>query len=67
MGLSRTDLLPVLAIVAGGVIGASFTFGALVFRPPADDVLPQPVRVVDGVTGQGTITEQQLRILREVV
>jgi hypothetical protein len=56
----------VLAIVAGGVIGASFTFGALVSRPPADDVLPQPVRVVDGVTVQGTITEQQLRILREI-
>ena len=45
MRFSRTDFVPLLAIVAGGVIGASFTFGALVSRSPADDV---PVRSPDG-------------------
>ena len=29
MRFSRTDFVPLLVIVAGGVIGASFTFGAL--------------------------------------
>ncbi len=41
MRLSRADFVPLLTIVAGGVIGASFTFGALVSRSPADDV---PIR-----------------------
>ena len=36
MRLSRTDLVPVLAIVAGGVIGASLSFGFLGSR--SDDV-----------------------------
>ncbi len=37
MRLSRTDLVPVLAIVAGGVIGASLSFSLLGSR--SDDVL----------------------------
>ena len=53
MRLSRIDLVPVLAIVAGGVIGASLSFSFL-GRSPADDVpapeqpLPeQPVPVLN--------------------
>ena len=38
MRLSRTDFVPVLAIVAGGVIGASLSFGFLGSR--SDDVPP---------------------------
>jgi len=38
MKLSRTDLVPVLAIVAGGVIGASLSFNFLALSPSADDV-----------------------------
>lgn len=37
MKLSRTDLVPVLAIVAGGVIGASLSFGFL--GSGSDDVV----------------------------
>ena len=48
MTLSRTDLLPVLTIVAGGVIGASLSVGFLGSR--SADVPPQPVRVVNDVT-----------------
>ena len=45
MRLSRTDLVPVLAIVAGGLIGASLSFSFL-GQSPADDVLvPDPVVV----------------------
>ena len=29
MGLSRTDLLPVLTIMAGGIVGTSLSFGFL--------------------------------------
>ena len=36
MGLSRTDFVPVLAIVAGGVIGASLSFGLLALAPSGD-------------------------------
>ncbi|MCH7856701.1 MAG: hypothetical protein IIB37_08110 [Gemmatimonadetes bacterium] len=36
MRLSRTDLVPVLAIVAGGVIGASFSFSLLERSRPGD-------------------------------
>ncbi len=39
MRLSRTDLVPVLAIVAGGVIGASFSF-SLLERSRSGDVPP---------------------------
>ena len=42
MRLSRTDFVPVLAIVAGGVIGASLSFSFL--RSPSGDVpVPDPV------------------------
>ena len=36
MSLSRTDLVPVLAIVAGGIIGATLSFGFL--GPRSGDV-----------------------------
>ena len=39
MRLSRTDLVPVLAIVAGGVIGASLSFGLL---ESGSDDMPAP-------------------------
>ncbi len=38
MRLSRTDLVPALAIVAGGAIGALLTFSPLVLWSPSDDV-----------------------------
>ena len=41
MRLSRTDLVPVLAIVTGGVIGATLSFNFLALSPPASDV-PAP-------------------------
>jgi len=44
MRLSRAHLVPVLAVVAGGVIGASLSFG-LLGRSPADDV-PAPEQPV---------------------
>ena len=43
MRLSRTDLVPVLAIVAGGVIGASLSFGFLGRSPAVDGPAPAPV------------------------
>ena len=45
MRLSRTDLLPVLTIMAGGVVGALLTFSPLVLWSPADDG-PGPDSVV---------------------
>ena len=45
MRLSRTDLVPLLTIIAGGAVGALLTFSPLVLRSPADDGLA-PVRVV---------------------
>ncbi len=45
MRLSRTDLLPVLAVVAGGVIGASLSFSFLALSPsgvPAPDPVVAP-------------------------
>ena len=44
MRLSRAHLVPVLAVVAGGVIGASLSFG-LLGRSPDDDV-PAPEQPV---------------------
>ena len=43
MRLSRTHLVPVLAIVAGGVIGASLSFGLLGPSPAVDVTAPNPV------------------------
>jgi hypothetical protein len=42
MKLSRTDVVPVLTIVAGGVVGVLLTFSPLVLWSPAEDV-PAPV------------------------
>ena len=43
MGLSRSDLLPVLTIMTGGVIGASLSFGVLAWSPSGDVPAPDPV------------------------
>ena len=43
MRFSRTDLAPVLVIVAGGAIGALLTFSPIVLFPGADQV-PAPVQ-----------------------
>ena len=49
MRLSRTDLVPVLTIVAGGVIGASFTFSFL-SRPDGVSA-PDPVVALSATSG----------------
>ena len=41
MMLSRRNLVPVLAIIAGGAIGALLTFSPLVLWSPSDDVAEQ--------------------------
>ena len=62
MRLSRTDLLPVLTIIAGGVIGASLSLSPLVLWPPADDVpAPEPVVRVDA-----TLSGKVTRVRRDV-
>ena len=45
MRVSRTDLVPVVTIVAGGALGVLLTFSPLALRSPADDV-PAAVRYV---------------------
>ena len=55
MRLSRTELVPVLTIIAGGAIGALVTFSPLVLWSPSDDVpalvrpvpVPSPPRVFE--------------------
>ncbi len=49
MRLTRTDLVPVLAIVAGGVIGGFLTLSPRVLRSPAEDA---PVSADAFVPGQ---------------
>ena len=60
MRLSRTDLVPVLAIVAGGALGASLSF-SLLGRSPADDVpAPEPEVSVDAaLSGKVTQVESE--------
>ncbi len=43
MRLSRTDLLPVLAIVAGGALGFSLSISFLALSPSGDVPAPDPV------------------------
>ena len=44
MRLTRTDFVPLLAIIAGGVIGGSLSFSFLMRWSPSDDVpAPDPV------------------------
>ncbi len=43
MRLSRTDLVPVLTIAAGGVIGASLSFSFLALTPSGHVPAPDPV------------------------
>ena len=51
MRLSRADGVPLLTIIAGGVIGASLAFGSLVSRSPSDNVpTKQPEVRVDAST-----------------
>ncbi len=49
MSLSRTDLIPVLAIVAGGVIGASLSLNFLVLSPRGDVPVLALAQVVEPV------------------
>ncbi len=42
MRLPRTDLVPVLTIIAGGAIGALLTLSPLVLWAPSEDVAEQP-------------------------
>ena len=53
MRLSRTDLLPVLTIIVGGVIGTSLSFGFLGPSPVAD--VPAPESVVAPSATAGTL------------
>ncbi len=55
MRLFRTELVPVLAIIAGGAVGV-FTFGAIVLSASSDDVpavtlLDEDGTLRNGVTG----------------
>ncbi len=43
MRLSRTDFVPLMSIVAGGVIGASLSIGLLGRSPSGDVPVPYPV------------------------
>ena len=46
MRLPRTDLVPALAIMAGGIIGASLSLGPLILRSAPDQVrAPEPAEV----------------------
>ncbi len=49
MRLSRTDFFPILTIIAGGIIGASFAFGALASR--SGDGVPARARIIHEVSG----------------
>ena len=63
MRRSRTDLVPMLAIIGGGAIGV-LTFGPLVLWSPSDDVLaPGTVtgQVTDGQSG-GSVAAVQVYI-----
>ena len=57
MRLSRTDLLPLLAIMAGGVIGASLSFSFL-GRSPANDVPP----VTQTLYGSSVTVEDKIEV-----
>ncbi len=62
MRLSRTDVIPVLVIIAGGLIGASLTLSPLVLWSPSDDVAaPEPEVSVDA-----TLSGKVTRVGREV-
>ena len=60
MRLSRTDLLPVLTIVAGGVIGASLSFNLLGSRSEDVPVTVGTVtgQVTDAQTGESVVAVQ---------
>ena len=47
MRLSRIDLLPLLAIMAGGVLGASLSFGFLALAPSGDVRVIAPIVSVE--------------------
>lgn len=55
MWLSRRDLVPVLTIMAGGVVGALLTFSPLVLWSPDGEVLaPDPVVALSVVVESAT-------------
>jgi len=64
MRLSRTDFAPLLAIVAGGVIGASLSFGLLGRSPAVDVPAPNPV-VAPSVTKETARRLEDLQRLLE--
>ncbi len=73
MRLSRIDLLPLLAIMAGGVLGASLSFSFLALSPsgvPAPDPVVAPALTLEDrfeVESEVELTpEQWLRTLRSL-
>lgn len=63
MRLSRPDLVPGLTIIAGGAVGASLTFTALVLWSPSYDVFhPDPV-VAISATAESAILRPVIRRL----
>ena len=66
MRLSRTDLLPVLTIVAGGVLGASLLFGFLGWSPAEDVTAPDPVLRIE-INGYPVVTAPSIEVNDMVV
>ncbi len=69
MRLTRTDFVPLLAIIAGGVIGGSLSFSFLMRWSPSDDVpAPDPV-VAPFATAESApdrLEEAQRRLERDM-
>ena len=61
MRLSRTHLVPVLAIVAGGVLGASLSFGFLTLSPSGDVRAIVPIVSVE-VDGYPVATKERVAV-----
>ncbi len=66
MRLSRTDLIPVLAIVAGGVLGASLSFSFRGASPADDAPAPDPVLRIE-VNGYPVVTAASIEVNGMVV
>ncbi len=63
MRLSRSDLFPVLTIVAGGAVGFSLSFSLLLLSRSDDVPAPDPV-VVPPVTAEALRLEKQKAVER---
>ena len=61
MRLPRTDLVPVLTIIAGGVVGASLSFSFLALSPSDDVPAPDPV-VVPSATVEMVIAGVRMEV-----